>query len=57
MLRSAVFEPFANPEAEIFLCRRVATASGGAVYPARGTSKEGQGSALDPQRALGPLIP
>ncbi len=62
MLRSAGFEPFANPEAEIFLCRRVARAESGAVYPARGEGKQGQGSApspvsRDPQRAGGPLIP
>ncbi len=62
MLRSAGFEPFANPEAEIFLCRRGAKASGGAVYPASGPSEEGEGSAPspgsgDPQRAGGPLIP
>ena len=56
MLRSAGFEITHNPEAEIFLCRRVDKAEGGAVYPAGGM-QEGQGSALDPQRARGPLIP
>ncbi|MGI4744778.1 MAG: TIGR04290 family methyltransferase [Janthinobacterium lividum] len=35
MLRSAGFEITANPEAEIFLCRRTSRAENGAVYPAK----------------------
>ena len=36
MLRSAGFSILEHPEEEVFLCRRVATASTGAVYPAKG---------------------
>ncbi len=37
MLRSAGFEPFSRPEAEVYVCRRGAPAWGaGAVYPAQG---------------------
>lgn len=36
MLRSAGFEITANPEAEIFLCRRTSKPEDEAVYPARG---------------------
>lgn len=37
MLRSAGFAVAAHPEAEVYICRRVATPEGaGAVYPARG---------------------
>ncbi len=37
MLRSAGFEITAHPEAEVYLCRRVAAPEGaGAVYPSRG---------------------
>ena len=36
MLRSAGFDILAHPEDEVFLCRRVAIAAPGAVYPAGG---------------------
>ena len=36
MLRSSGFAILEHPEEEVFLCRRVATATAGAVYPARG---------------------
>lgn len=40
MLRSAGFRPFAQPEKEVFVCRRVARAEGAEpVYPARGTTE------------------
>lgn len=35
MLRSAGFEIVDHPESEIFICRRLGEAAGGAVYPAR----------------------
>ncbi len=40
MLRSAGFEILSHPEAEVYVCRRVArdAAGYGAVYPARGTA-------------------
>jgi len=60
MLRSAGFEITHNPEAEIFLCRRVEKAEGEAVYPARSgaaSSRQGEGAAFDAQRANGPSTP
>jgi tRNA (mo5U34)-methyltransferase len=37
MLRSSGFEITAHPEAEVYVCRRVAAPEGaGAVYPSRG---------------------
>jgi tRNA (mo5U34)-methyltransferase len=36
MLRSAGFSILEHPEEEVFLCRRVDTATSGAVYPSRG---------------------
>ena len=35
MLRSAGFTILEHPESEVFLCRRVETATNGAVYPSR----------------------